>query len=86
MKPRTYNAETYAKAREMWLKVHQEQIEKGEAKYPEPLNHENWTMEQLIHHAMQENIDQFHYLTAMLIKEREKGGTNVENNKDIARF
>jgi len=63
------NAPLYKTAREQWLRVHFEQIAKGAAKYPEPLNPESWTQLQLIEHAMQENIDQFHYLCAAREKE-----------------
>jgi len=63
-----YNAPLYKTARSEWLRVHQEQIDKGAAKYQEPLNPESWTALELVEHALQENIDQFHYLIAIRMK------------------
>jgi len=60
----------YEEARKLWEQIQREQIEKGMVKYGRPLNPDGWTAEELILHAMQENIDQFHYLTALLIKVR----------------
>lgn len=58
----------YIEAAKLWLETQQGQIEKGAAKYPEPLNPDSWTESQLINHALQENVDQAHYLTALLQK------------------
>lgn len=55
----------YEKARTMTENVRTEQILKGAAKYPTPLGDAPWTSEQLIHHAMMENIDQNHYLVML---------------------
>lgn len=63
-----YNSQTYVRARSEWKKIHKEQIAKGEVKYPQPLNPETYSLKELIHHAMQENVDQMHYLTALLEK------------------
>ena len=65
-----YDGEVYAEARKRWQEIHQQQICKGNQKYGTPLNPEDWTTEELILHAMQENVDQFHYLTALLLKVR----------------
>lgn len=40
------------------------QILKGAHKYPEPFTTSSWTSEQIIEHAMQENVDQAHYIYA----------------------
>lgn len=58
----------YTDARAFWESVQTGQILKGAAKYPEPLNPDSWTAAELIMHAMQENVDQAHYLTALLSK------------------
>lgn len=42
-----------------------EQILKGAEKYKEPLNPRSWTVKQLVEHAMQENVDQGHYIYAI---------------------
>lgn len=55
----------YRKAREFTEEVRFEQIIKGADKYPVPLGDADWTPEQLVHHAMQENVDQAHYLTML---------------------
>jgi hypothetical protein len=56
----------YKEARMMTEEIRVEQILKGAAKYPIPLGDAEWTPEQLVHHAMQENIDQNHYLVMLL--------------------
>jgi predicted lipoprotein len=40
------------------------QIIKGAHKYPEPFTTSSWTSEEIIAHAMQENVDQGHYIYA----------------------
>lgn len=62
----------YEKALKTFQRVQKSQINKGLDKYPEPLNPDSWTTIELIEHALQENIDQLHYLTAMLEKEKTK--------------
>lgn len=59
----------YKHAADYWLRTQAEQINKGAAKYPKPLHSSTYTFEQLAQHAMEENVDQAHYITAM----REKG-------------
>lgn len=63
----------YKDANFAWQRTQVQQIIKGAEKYPEPLNPFSWTPAQLIEHAMQENVDQAHYLSATLeqIKEME---------------
>jgi hypothetical protein len=58
----------YRSARRLWQIIQLQQIEKGEAKYPEPLTPSSWTFKELVEHAVQENVDQMHYLMAIQIK------------------
>lgn len=58
----------YMRAKQIWERVRIEQIDKGEKKYPEPLNPDSWTAQQLIEHGIQENVDQLHYFVALLDK------------------
>jgi hypothetical protein len=44
------------------------QIVKGAEKYPEPFNPASWTAKELLQHAMQENIDQGHYIYGLFEK------------------
>lgn len=64
----------YDKAREMWQETQNEQILKGLKKYPEPFNPHSWTPKELLKHAMQENVDQAHYLVGLYeqLEEQEK--------------
>lgn len=48
--------------------VRREQILKGAAKYPEPFNPKSWTAKELLQHAMQENVDQAHYIFGLYEK------------------
>lgn len=48
--------------------VEKQQIVKAAEKYPEPLNPDSWTPEQLVNHGLQEVHDLTNYLTALLIK------------------
>ncbi|MFS0784767.1 hypothetical protein [Bacillus sp. 1P06AnD] len=45
--------------------IRREQIIKGSEKYVEPFNPSSWTVQQLADHAMQENVDQAHYIYGM---------------------
>lgn len=58
----------YIKAKEEWESVRKGQIVKGAEKYPEPFTPSSWTNDQLAEHAIQENVDQLHYIVGM--KER----------------
>lgn len=40
------------------------QIIKGSEKYPEPFTTSSWTNDEIVEHAMQENVDQAHYIYA----------------------
>lgn len=52
----------YKEAADYREKIRQGQIVKGSDKYPEPFNSASWTTKQLLEHAMQENVDQGHYI------------------------
>lgn len=58
----------YKEATNYWLETQAGQINKGAAKYPEPLNPSSWSFKELLDHAMQENVDQVHYITALRTK------------------
>jgi len=58
----------YNDAHATWVSEQHNQIAKGAEKYPEPLNPASWTFEELFRHAVQENVDQMHYLQAMFEK------------------
>lgn len=48
--------------------VRLDQILKGAEKYPEPFNPKSWTSKQLVEHAMQENVDQAHYIYGLFTR------------------
>lgn len=54
----------YIDARAYTEKIRVGQILKGAEKYPEPFTTESWTNEEIVVHAMQENVDQTHYIYA----------------------
>lgn len=66
-----FNNPLYGQASSWWMRVQGEQIGKGVSKYPTPLRSQDWTFSQFLEHAMQENVDQAHYLTALKIKAAE---------------
>lgn len=51
--------------------IRKEQILKGAHKYPEPFNPNSWTAKELLQHAMQENVDQAHYIFGLFEKVEE---------------
>lgn len=55
----------YKAANFAWQRTQIQQIVKGAEKYPEPLNPASWTAKQLVEHALQENVDQVHYLVSL---------------------
>lgn len=55
----------YKAANFAWQRTQIQQIVKGAEKYPEPLNPDSWTAKQLVEHALQENVDQVHYLVSL---------------------
>jgi antitoxin component HigA of HigAB toxin-antitoxin module len=56
------NHEFYKRAAEYREGERIGQIIKGAHKYPEPFNPFSWSPRQLLQHAMQENVDQGHYI------------------------
>jgi chromosome segregation ATPase len=54
----------YAEANQYRETVRREQVLKGAHKYPEPFTTASWTNQEIIDHAMQENVDQAHYIYA----------------------
>lgn len=69
-KPKKAEQPLYDEARSYFAEVQGGQIEKGREKYPADLNEDDWTALDLIDHAMQEAVDQIHYLTALRRKIR----------------
>jgi hypothetical protein len=69
----------YEEARNFWLEVQRGQIQKGLKKYGKPLDPNEWTGSELIEHAVQENVDQLHYLFAL----REKYVGLVLENREL---
>lgn len=69
----------YVKAQSEWLRVQAEQIKKGIAKYPTPLGDSGLSVTEFANHAIQENVDQMHYLTALktLAQKYEKALRNI---------
>ena len=55
----------YQKAHEMREHERQAQILKGAYKYPQPFTPSDWSPRQLLSHALQENIDQAHYIVGL---------------------
>jgi hypothetical protein len=90
-KEKHFNHQFYIDARKIWTTHQQEQIKKGAEKYPEPFTPSSWTNEQLVEHALQENVDQLHYIVGMKermeeqeqrIKDSENQIKAVEKNAD----
>lgn len=75
----------YKDANFLYQRTQLKQMEKATAKYPEPLNEEDWTAEELIDHAFQELVDQSHYLTALFLKIRKLEESN-EKLKGSVKF
>lgn len=65
---RHFANKVYKQAANITAEIRRDQIIKGAGKYPEPLNPDSWSAEQLIRHGLEENIDQQHYLVALLDK------------------
>jgi hypothetical protein len=61
----------YKDANFAWQRTQVKQIIKGAEKYPEPLNPFSWTGTELVEHALQESVDQVHYLTGLLAQIKE---------------
>lgn len=61
----------YTEARELFKSTQVVQIDKGVGKYPEPLNSQIWTLDELVEHTMMEMVDGIHYITGMKSKARD---------------
>lgn len=62
----------YIKAKEQWEAVRKGQIAKGAEKYDEPFTPSSWSNKELAEHALQENVDQLHYIIGMLERMEEQ--------------
>lgn len=71
----------YKDANFLFQRTQYKQMFKATEKYPEPLNPDSWTADELVDHAFQELVDQSHYLTALLLKVRQLESEVKENKK-----
>jgi hypothetical protein len=55
----------YEKARNLFLRTQDAQIQKGLLKYPEPFNPHSWSPQELLTHALEETVDLTHYLVGL---------------------
>ena len=62
----------YKKCEQTFQKIQNLQIQKGLEKYNRPLDPTNFSIRDLVLHALEENIDQLHYLVAILEKTEEQ--------------
>jgi hypothetical protein len=60
----------YLESRQAFLSVQESQIDKGADKYPEPLNPNSWTIDELVDHGLMELVDQVHYTVSIRAKAR----------------
>lgn len=60
--------EVYDKAKRAIFEAQIKQVAYGLEKYPEPLNHENWSAVEAIDHIIEESVDKLHYLVMLKIK------------------
>lgn len=60
-----FNNPLYSKTRDVWEKAQFNQILKGAKKYPETFNPRSWDNDELFNHAVEESIDQMHYIVGM---------------------
>lgn len=58
----------YKDANFMYNQVQLQQLVKAAEKYPNPLNEDDWTNEEMLEHGFQELVDQSHYF--MMMKNR----------------
>lgn len=73
----------YKKAKKFWEAVRIGQIHKGAEKYDEPFTPSSWTNEELVVHAIQENVDQLHYIIGMKERMEEQQRTIDELHNEI---
>lgn len=60
--------EVYEKAKRAIFEAQIKQVAYGLEKYPEPLNHKNWSAVEAIDHIIEESVDKLHYLVMLKIK------------------
>lgn len=68
----------YSMARGLWCTYQERQIKKGLEKYGVPLNGARLSWQEVFEHAVEENVDQMHYLTLLKIK-LQKMQTEIDN-------
>lgn len=76
----------YEQSKKFWEAVRIGQIHKGAEKYPEPFTPSSWTNEQLVIHAVMENVDQLHYIVGMKERMEEQERTIKELRDKIIRL
>lgn len=72
------NHPLYKDARNEYTRVQREQMMKAAQKYPTPLNPSEWGGEKLVRHAMEELVDQSHYLIGIKEEFRRLNKENEE--------
>ncbi|QGF21765.1 hypothetical protein Sam46_gp66 [Bacillus phage vB_BcM_Sam46] len=74
----------YQRANEYREEERRNQIVKGSEKYPTPFEPMEWTPKQLLQHAMQENVDQAHYIYGLYewIEEMENEISSLKQQRD----
>jgi len=68
----------YKDANFLYNRTQLKQLVKATEKYPEPLNFNSWTSDELLDHAYQELVDQSHYLTGLWSKLKKLELENAE--------
>jgi hypothetical protein len=77
------NSPFYKRSENFRAEVKRGQILKGAEKYHEPFNPRSWTAEELLVHAMQENVDQEHYQYGLYEKLVELQSENEQLKAEI---
>ncbi len=75
----------YEKARNLFLRTQDAQIQKGLLKYPEPFNPMSWTPQELLNHALEEAVDLTHYLVG-LKEQLDAKGAYIEQLEQELRY
>lgn len=71
----------YKTSRDLFIEIQAKQIHKGFSKYGEVFNPQKWSAEELLNHAMEEAVDEQHYLVGIYMKLKE-----WESNLKMATF
>lgn len=74
----------YKTARAVWLSVQNKQIQKGAEKYPNPFDPGEWSNDELANHALEENVDQAHYIVGMKQRMNEQEKRILQLEKELA--